>query len=226
MSQVIQNEDGEDVEVFTAEELEAQKQEAIDAFKEENPDKSEEMEKLQADLEAAQKEKEELQAQIEEDPEKAKNFSALRKQKQEAEQKAQELQSQIDERVKTQLDEKAGEIKKDVLEGVLKDHYNDTLKSLVSDDEDLLKKVELNYKRLADEASTKEGVTKKLMDAYRLSVEEPSTGALNTAVVSSGGAAVARASTSSKKFTPEEKEFAKKLAQAGGMTLEDSDFQK
>lgn len=201
-------EDGTEIDAFTAEEVEAQKQAALEEFKTQNPDKTEEADALQAELVKANEALKKLQ-------DKDLNFGNLRAQKETAEKK-------IDDLVK-QIDDKIGAAKKEVLEGVLQDHYADILKSLSGDDEELKKKVEFQYKRLNDPTGTKDQVTKKLTDAWALATKTEAPNALNASVISSGG--VSRPNiTSDKKFTPEEKEFAKKMATAGGITLKDEDF--
>lgn len=210
MPQIITDSGGNEMEVFTKDELEAQREEAIEAYKQENPDRSEELEALQAEKEEATAKIEAIQKQLEGELDKDKNFAELRKQKEELEQELKGFNTKIEEQVEG--------VKKEIFEGVNQDHYNETLKTLVGDDEGLQKKVELNYSRLADEATTKEAITKKLTDAYRLSADEPKADVLNTAVVSSSGAAMTRPS-STKGFSQEEKAAASKF----GLSAEDLD---
>ena len=202
---IITNDDGEQVEVFTADDLAAQKQQALDEYMIEHPDKGDEIAALQADLKA----KEDALAKMDE---KDQNFSLARKQ----------AQDKVEDILKG-VDEKIDAAKKEVLEGVMQDHYAETLKTLSDGDDELKKKIEYHYKRLTDTASTKEEVTVKLRDAYLLATKPAETDALNTSVLSSGGVSRIKVG-SEKKFTEEEKAFTKKLAQAGGMTLEESDF--
>lgn len=199
MSQRIIDADGNEVEVYTADEVEATKAEA-----------KAEAERVQADLAKAQEDLKKYQ-------EKDLNFADLRQQKQAAEDKVANLSKEVD--------EKMGAMKKEILEGVLVDHYKDTLKTLSGEDTDLLKKVEYHYKRLADTAATKEEVSKKLTDAYFLATKQDDANALNTGVISSGFSQAVRVNNVSKAFTAEEKAMAQKLADAGGLgKLEDSDF--
>lgn len=205
----VTTEDGKEEIMYSASELEEQRQAAITDFQEKNPDKSGEVTKLTEDLNKAQ----EALAKFEN---KDLNFGELRKQKEAAEDKVKKLAEDIDTKI--------GNAKKEILEGVTKDHYNDTLKSLAGDDEELKKKIEFQYKRLTDPASTKEEVTKKITDAYILATGKPvDEGVLNSSIISSGN--VNRIKTNgTQKFTQEEKALANKLAQAGGMTLKDEDF--
>lgn len=198
MPQIIQNEQGEDVEVFTAEELEAQKTAAIEEFKTANPDKGEELTKLQEELEK-------LKA-------KDLNFGNLREQKEAAEKKVADLLAEVDEKI--------GVAKKEVLESVLKDHYNETLKGLTGDDAELQKKIELQYNRLTDPASTKEEVARKLRDAWVLATQVEGPGALNSLSVSSANLSRIPMQSSDKKLTPEEKELGSKFG------LSDEDLKK
>src|SRR3990167_9199445 len=115
MSEIIKKEDGTEIEVFSAEELEAQKQEAIEQYKLDNPDKTEELTALQAELEKLKS--------------KDVSIAELRKQKNNAEAKIEEI-------VKG-TDEKITKVKQEIMEGVMQDHYNDTIKALAGDDEEL-----------------------------------------------------------------------------------------
>lgn len=209
MSQKITNDQGDEIEVFTNEELEAQKQAAIEEYKTNNPDKTPELTKLQEDLKTKEEELKKLQ-------DKDLNFTNLRTAKEKAEKEIQDL--------KTSIDDKIGAAKKEILEGVMKDHYNDVLKNLVGDDKELLAKVELQYKRLADSASTKEEIAKKLNDAYTLATGNVKSD-IPTGAWSSGGVGRLKVDSNNKpKLTPEEIEVAKKLAEAGGIKLEEKDF--
>jgi len=207
MSEIIKKEDGTEVEVFSAEEIEAQKeeakQEAIEQYKLDNPDKTEELTALQAELEKLKS--------------KDVSISELRKQKNQAE-------SKIEEIVKG-TDEKITKVKQEIMEGVMQDHYNDTIKALVGDDEELRKKVEHEFKKTLSgvNPTTKDELAGKLRNAYLLATKPAEVDALNSSVISSGG--VGRLNIKSeKKFSQEEKQMAKVLAEAGGIKLEESDF--
>lgn len=200
LSKTITDSEGEDIEVFTAEELEQSK--------------SEGMESLQKELEEVKTKREELQKQLDGELDKDKNFSNLRKQKQEAEERAINLESQIDEKVNS--------AKNEILEAAVKNHYNEQLNELVGEDEELKKKIEYQYNRIKDTASTKEEVSKKLRDSWTLAtVNERSE--VPSSAFSSGGASRIRSKTQNT-FTTEEKALARKLASAGGLQLEESDF--
>lgn len=204
MPKIIQDESGEDIEVFTAEELEAQKTAALEEFKTKNPDKTDELTKAQEELEKLKG--------------KDMNFSNLREQKEAAEKKVQEILAGVDEKV--------GAVKKEILEGVMKDHYSETLKGLAGEDAELQKQIEAQYNRLTDPAATKEEVSKKLRDAWVLATKVDDPGALSTSVISSGGVSRFPTQGGEKKFSPEEKAMAQKLAEAGGLgKLDDKYFQ-
>src|SRR3990167_7654492 len=108
MSKTINDTEGNEIEVFTLEELQAQKDSAIEEFKTANPDKTEELSKLQKELEGYK--------------DKDLNFANLRKQKEEAEKKVEDILKGVDENI--------GVVKREVLEGVMKDYYNETINSL------------------------------------------------------------------------------------------------
>jgi oligoendopeptidase F len=200
MSKTINDtETGEEKEYFSQEELDAKKQEAIDEFKKENPDKAEELKKAQEELEKLKG--------------KDLNFANLRAQKEAAEKKVEDILKGVDDKIAT--------VKKEVLEGVMKDHYNDTLKNLSGGDKELQDKIELQYKRIADIVATKEEISKKLQDAAILATGGRSN--FDNSAFSSGG--VARIKPENKSpMTAEEKEVLQKMAQAGGIKLDEKDF--
>ena len=200
MSEIITKDDGSQVEVFTAEEIQSQKDIAIEEYKTANPDKSEERSKLQEKLKGFE--------------DKDLNFSHLRKQKEEAEKKVEDILKGVDDKINT--------VKKEVLEGVMKDHYNDTIKKLVGDDKELLSKVELQYKRLGDPAGTKDEVSRKMNDAFLLAT---GTSQINdNSAFSSAGVGRIKVENNIQKLSEEEKQMARELAKAGGMVLTDEDF--
>ena len=195
MSQIVKLEDGTEIETFTQEEIEAQKQEAIEAYKADNPDKTDELTALQEEL----KKKEEA---LEKASDKSTNLANLRKAKEDAEKKVADLLVGFDEKINT--------VKKEVMEGVMKDHYNDILKAFSGDDPEIAKKVEFHYKRLGDVASTKDEITNKLKDAYVLATKDEG-GNFDSRILSSGGVSRINIKSQDKKFSSEEKELAAKL---------------
>lgn len=199
--------EGVETEVFTQEELDAQKSEALELYKKDNPDKAEDIKSLQAEI---NKRDEELKGLKDKDF----NFANLRTEK-----KA--LEDKLDKMTKD-VDDKIGTVKKEILEGVMKDHYNDAIASLSGGDAELQKKIEFQYKRLGDSAATKEEISKKLNDAFLLAAGTKEGG--SQAVFSSGG--VGRIKVENKNpLNDEQKELLKRMGAAGGMKFEDKDLQ-
>src|SRR3990167_11400581 len=199
------NESGEEVQVFSSEEVQAEKESALTQFKQE---KNAEMEAVQAELKTTNEKLGKYES-------KDYNFSALRKQKEDTEENIK--------KIKEEVDLKIGEVKKEILEGVSKDYYNETLVTLAGEDPELQKKIEFQYKRLGDVAGTKEEISKKLRDAYVLATGGENTGAINQSTISSGGVGKVQFRQNNK-FTPEEKAFGQKLAAIGGIQLKEEDF--
>lgn len=169
--------------------------------------KSQELIKAREELKAREEELTKLR-------EKDLNFSHLRSQKEEAEKKAETLKSEIEVKIE--------QVKKEVVDGVLKEHYGDALSNLASGDEELKKKIEFHYNRLNDPTSSKTEIDKKLRDAWSMAQERPST--FTNAFASSGSVSMMKPSSSGSKFTDEEKKFAQRFASAGGLVLKDEDF--
>lgn len=200
-------EDGSTIEAYTPEEVEEIKNQAT--------------EEQRAEIEAKEAELAKANEELEKFRGKDLNFGNLRSQKEAAEAQVKELTKGLDERIKAAQEE----TRKEILESVLADHKNETLKSLVGEDEELKKKVELHYNRLTDPATTKEEITKKLSDAYFLATKPEGENALTTSVISSGGVAPIRLKPKEGQLSPEEKALAQKLADAGGLgKLEEQDF--
>lgn len=195
------NEAGEDVEAMTPEEVEAAKQEAIEQYKTENPDKTDEITALQEEL----AKKEDLLAKASDAD---KNFAALRKGKEDAEKKLIDFTKDVD--------TKLSKMKMEVLEGVMQDHKNDMLKALSGGDAEVKKKIEYHYKRLGDVAATKEEITNKLKDAYVLATKQEA-GDISGVVLGSGGVGRLNIKSNSPEFSPEEKELGARF----GLTDED-----
>lgn len=209
MPKTMSDSTGADIEVFTKEELDVQNQKAIEDFKAANPDKTPELTKLQEDLKKAT-----------DDLEKAKNkdmnFSNLREAKEALETKVKELNESIDSKV--------GNAKKEILDGVVKEHYSDTLAKLAGGDKELLAKIEFQYKRLGDSVGTKAEIEKKLNDAYVLATGNSPTG-IGQRPFSSGGTSPLKVDRNNNTpLSAEEVELGKKLAAAGGIKLEDKDL--
>jgi len=208
MPQKVLNEQGEEIEVYTAEELQAQRQAAVEEYKIANPGDPD-IEKLQNEIKGKTEELDKLKN-------KDFNFSQLRKAKEGLEVQIAELNKNIDEKI--------GNVKKEVTEGVMKDYYTEKLNILSGNDKELAAKIEFHYKRLADPMTTKEEVNKKLEDAFLLATGEGQS-RISPNVYSSGGVSKLGIEKG-QPLTDEEKEFAKKLGRAGGIELKDEDFTK
>ena len=90
------------------------------------------------------------------------------------------------------------------------------------DTKELREKIEFHYERIKDTAVTKEEVSKKLRDSWTLATAGERQEVSGSAF-SSGGATGGKPKAQST-FSAEEKDLAKKLAEAGGLKLEDKDF--
>ena len=197
-------ESGEEIDTFTQEELEAKQAEALESYKSENPDKTEELTALQEELRVAND-------KLGKVDDKNVNFVALRKAKEDAEKKVDEILKGVDGKIE--------QVKKEVLEGVMQDHKQDTLKSLSGGDAELEKKIEFHYKRLGDVASTKQEISKKLNDAWVLATAKESDG-MTANIYGSGNVGRVNINNTSPKFSAEEKELGSKFG------LTDKDFGK
>lgn len=195
MPQTIKDSEGNEIEVFTQEEIEGQKQEAIEAFKTENPDKTAEL----AELQEKMREAEEKLAKV---GDKDYNFKALEKAKNDAESKLKSFTQEWEGKLQN--------VKKEVLEGVMSDHKNDTLKQLSGGDAELEKKIEFHYKRLGDVAGTKAEITSKLKDAWVLATKKEDDG-MNASIYGSGNVGRLNINNQSPKFSAEEQELGSKF---------------
>jgi len=101
-------------------------------------------------------------------------------------------------------------------DGFVKSIKDDVIKSLAGDDDELAKKMEINYGRIKDSenASSREDISRLMSDAYGMSADIKSGSPLNKAVNSVGNAPIAK---SDGPLTPELKDFGKKF----GLTDED-----
>lgn len=146
MPKTIKNEDtGEDEVLYSAEEIEAQKTEAIETYKKENPGNAEEVGKLQKELDDA---KEALKKAGDKDQ----NFGQLRD-------KVDKLEKEMDERVK-----------RGVEQTVTKQTSDNAIKALAGSDTELEKKIRFHFDNSLKGVvpSTPEEANKKAQDAYLL----------------------------------------------------------
>lgn len=189
--------DGKEVEVFSKEELDA---------------KNTELETAKANLKAKEEELEKLNA-------KDFNFKKLEASRDAADKNVEDLKKEIDTKITA--------AKTEVLEEVNKDHYDNEVKAVSASDEELKKKVELHYSETLKGVvpKNKAEISAKVRQAWVLATTKEDPGALNASVISSGGVGALNIKTE-KKFSPEEKAVARKIAAAGGLELTDADFGK
>lgn len=148
-------ESGEEIEVYSKEELEA----AAEAKA------AEERERLEAEkeeaLEAANAEKEELETKLKKFEDKDYNFSKLREKKNKNEdgESQEEIQKKIDE-LNQKIDAIGNQSKEDTL--------NDFIKNKVGEDKETKEKFDYYYKRLGSDAKSKEEIQKAATEALQL----------------------------------------------------------
>ncbi len=214
--EVITKDDGTEVTVYSQEELEVQKQEAIEEYKTANPDKSDELQKLQDDIKSKEEESAKLQDELTGLRSKDTNFKILKGSLDKKDKEIVEL--------KTFMEEKIGTVKKEILEGVMKEHYTAELERYSQGDEELKKKIELKYNKDLSSVvgSTKEEISNKVRDASILASPESYVG---VNVFSSGGVGKLNVK-STPPFTAEERELLNKMASAGGIKITDEDLKK
>lgn len=214
MPRTINDSSGNEIQVYSEEEMNEQKEtaktDAVEDFKKENPDKTEELETLQKERDEANTKFEEANKQLEGELDKDKNFAQLRKQKDDAETQKVEAEDKIKE-LGESVDEKIETAKKEIQEDSLQGHYNDLMSTEAGGDEDRKKKIELQYKRLNDPIGTKEQMSIKFATAILMAADPPETDALNTVVISSGGVAPVNTKEKEGSFSAEEKELGSKL---------------
>ena len=188
MPQTIIDSEGREVETYSLEEVQASKDAVLEESKKE--------------LDAAQAELKSANEKLGKFESKDLNFAKLREQKEDAEARV--------EKVTKDMEERLGKFKNEILEGVSKDYYNETLGGLAGEDEELKKKIAFEYNRLSDPVNTKADISKKLRDAYALATQVEDAGVLGSSTVSSGGASKPKFKQSGS-FTDDEKAFGKKL---------------
>lgn len=211
MSKTISDSEGNEVEVFTADELEAQTQQAIEDFKKENPDQSDKIAELESTVQSTKEALEKANKDLEAASGKDQNFAALRKAKEDAERKAAEATSA--------LDVKLEEAKTEILSSVNQDHLETELARVSAGDEELLAKIKESYGVLNLPIGTKSEITSRVEAAVRLASPE-NANALTSAVVGSGRATAPRGVGGSK---PTLDQDAKDLGAKLGITDKDID---
>lgn len=176
MPQTIKKEDGSEETVYTENEIkereETARTEAIDNYKKENPDKSDEITRLQTDLATAQEDLKKYES-------KDTNFGNLRKIKDDLEEKVKNLTSTIDEKVK---------------EGIQSQSVEQSIQNLAGGDEETEKKIKYEFEVTLSgvKPKTQAELTKKIQDAYRLATGETMPASVSGGILASGGAMVPR----------------------------------
>jgi len=159
MSEIIKDEDGTEREVFTQEEIDAQSQSAIDKYKEENPNNSEELKTIKEELE---KEKE-----------KEKNFAKLRKIAEDKgiklDEKDEALEEKDKEFSKFQEDTRSeiNNLRNDITTGKRTEAINK-----LSEDVEERKKIKFHLDRLSKPDDDQEAFESNLKDAYFLTTKQ------------------------------------------------------
>lgn len=169
----IKNEKGEEIEVFTSEDVEARareaadkaKAEAIDEYKKANPDQTGELDSLRSEL--AKKEAD-LQAALDassgNESEQVKRLRAERDKAQLAADKAvADLGSKVDTFIQGQINEFKTEL----------------LDKLSGNDPDLKKKIEFEFDRYRPNDNSKQAITERMQKAYSLATDKPAPGVLD-----------------------------------------------
>ena len=154
--------DGEEVEVFTQEELETQSQSAIDKYKEENPG-DETLKTSLEEKEATLKEKEE---ELEKEKGKEKNFAKLRE-------KAKAAGVELDEK-DAEFSQLRDETKKEIAElrnEVSTGKRTEAIDKL-SDDPEERKKIKFHLDRLSKSDDDQKAFESNLKDAYFLTTKQ------------------------------------------------------
>jgi uncharacterized phage infection (PIP) family protein YhgE len=156
MPKKIRTEEGEELEVYTQEEIDNARDNAIEEYKQENPGNAEEVKKLQEQLDTKTEELENAKAQFEDLDDKDKNFAKMREKVKKLEQENENLTKRIDETVgsiqnKFETNQLSNTISQlagndEELAKEIKEHYENTLKGVkVEKPEDFEKKVKHAY---------------------------------------------------------------------------------
>ena len=195
------DENGNEIEVFTAEELQAQKDEAIKA--------------ATGDLQSKLTEAEQKLATL---SDKDANFAELRKKSQE------EIEA-----IRTQLTEETTKIRSEFEQKEINRSTEATIKQLAEGDSELEKKIKghLDTTLKDMQAKTPEEVANKIRAAYQLATaNEPKPGLLDSVLSGAGGGGMPTTPESGPALAPELAQLAKKTAEAGGIQISDNDLKK
>lgn len=208
----IKQEDGSEIEVFTADEMKAKVEEeskvaatkAVDEFKAANPDKSEELEKLQKDL---KKKDEDLEAALA-DGGNDKQIERLRKERDEAREAAEKAGSDWKKEFDSFREEIVGGSKKDLLD------------RLSGGDDELRKKIELEFDNYKPTETSQAAIKERMEKAYQLATgDKPTPGILDGAASAGDRGAGGGVNASEKKN--EQTDNGKAIAKVLGISEED-----
>lgn len=178
--------DGEEIEVFTQEEIDAQKTEAIDKYKEENPDNAEEMTELKEKLQKAE--------------DKETNFSKLRKIAEDKGIKLDEKDEEFD-KFREENKKEISELRNEVLTGKRTEAINK-----LSDDPEERKKIKFHLDRLSKSDDDQEAFDSNLKDAYFLTTKQEVKVPDYISSAGAGGSSVKE-----EELSPDQKELGSKL---------------
>lgn len=169
MPETIKKEDGTEVEVFTQEEIDTQKTEAIDKYKEENPND----ETLKTSIEEKETLLKEKEEELEKEKGKEKNFAKLRSLSSEDKEKLKAAGIELDEKDEA-MDTLRDETKKEIAElrnEVSTGKRTEAINKL-SDDIEERKKIKFHLDRLSKSDDDQEAFESNLKDAYFLTTKQ------------------------------------------------------
>lgn len=193
---------GEQVEVFTQEELDKKVNEKIEEYKLDNP--------TEEDIKKLQEELEKKNSELKKYEDKEYNFSELRKTK-EKEEVARKILEEEKKALEAKIDEKINGVKEDIV----KEKISERVKNFSNGDEELEKKILYHYNRIKDEATNDKEINKKLVDAFILATKRDDNDVVSGTISSFGSPVITKRQKN--EIKPELKPVAEKL----GITDED-----
>ena len=198
------DEQGNEVEAYTEEELEAKKKEALDEYAKQNPDKAEELEKAQKDLEDAQKKLKEYEE----------TGGGDDHQKQRLKDKAKTAEQALEE-VRENFTKEIKELK----EGFLSGHRTRILDRLSGGDEEVKKKIEFEADQFVGDVKNEVELEQRLTKAA--TIVNAQTPIPNFTDNLSG--AGSRGDKQTHEVSTQESENSKTMRKALGITDEDAE---
>ena len=197
----ITNAEGQEVEMFSVQELEEMKKGLSESQK--------------AELTKLQEEKQKTEEELTKYRDKDQNFQALRVAKEKSDLEASTYKKLHEEAINS--------VKSEVLSGMLADEYNQLLKSSIGDDAELKTKFEIEYNRLSDKPTTKDQLQKKFNDALALTTKFTMP-TMHAGVISAANSGMVRKSGGP--VSKEDAEMIKTIAGRGGLKISDDDITK